>query len=95
MLLSGRLDILGQFVAALETPPSGGERLRLTPRKPDGEVDRIYLEVDATDRIRSIEILDAQGNRSRFDFQDLRENIGLPDGLFHFDVPRGVEVITG
>jgi outer membrane lipoprotein carrier protein len=95
MLLSGRVEILNQFDVGLETVPSGGVRLRLSPRKADGEVDRIYLDVDATDRIRSIEILDPQGNRSRFDFQDLRENVGLPDGLFHFDVPRGVEVITG
>ena len=95
MLLSGRLDIVAQFEVAIEKPATGSERLRLLPRKPDGEVDRIYLETDSSDRIRSIEILDPQGNRSRFDFQDLRENIGLPDRLFHFDIPRGVEVVTG
>lgn len=95
MLLSGRIEILTQFDVGLEVSPGGGPRLRLLPRKPDGEVDRIYLDVDATDRIRTIEILDPQGNRSRFDFQDLRENVGLPDSLFHFDVPRGVEVVTG
>jgi outer membrane lipoprotein carrier protein len=95
MLLSGRVEILNQFDVGLEASPAGGARLRLSPRKPDGEVDRIYLDVDATDRIRTIEILDPQGNRSRFDFQDLRENIGLPDRLFHFEVPRGVEVVTG
>jgi outer membrane lipoprotein carrier protein len=95
MLLSGRVEILNQFDVGLEASPGGGARLRLSPRKPDGEVDRIYLDVDATDRIRTIEILDPQGNRSRFDFQDLRENVGLPDRLFHFEVPRGVEVVTG
>jgi len=95
MLLSGRVEILNQFDVGLEASPGAGARLRLSPRKPDGEVDRIYLDVDATDRIRTIEILDPQGNRSRFDFQDLRENVGLPDRLFHFEVPRGVEVVTG
>jgi outer membrane lipoprotein carrier protein len=95
MLLSGRLDIVGEFEVAMETPATGSARLRLLPRKPDGEVERIYLETDSSDRIRSIEIFDPQGNRSRFDFQDLRENVGLPDHLFHFDVPRGVEVVTG
>jgi outer membrane lipoprotein carrier protein len=95
MLLSGRVEILNQFDVGLEASPGGGSRLRLSPRKPDGEVDRIYLDVDTTDRIRTIEILDPQGNRSRFDFQDLRENVGLPDRLFHFEVPRGVEVVTG
>ena len=95
LLLSGKLDILAQFDVGLETTPAGAPRLRLSPRTPEGEVERIYLEVDATDRIRTIEILDPQGNRSRFDFQDLRENVGLPDRLFHFEVPRGVEVVTG
>ena len=38
---------------------------------------------------------DVQGNRSRFDFDDLRENVGLTDGLFRFEVPQGVEVVTG
>jgi outer membrane lipoprotein-sorting protein len=65
------------------------------PKAPDPELDRVYLEVDPSYRIRSIDILDPQGNRSRFEFQDMRENVGLPDRLFHFEVPQGVEVISG
>jgi outer membrane lipoprotein carrier protein len=93
-LLAGRLDILGQFDVGLENA-AGRERLRLVPKKADGEIDRLYLEADASARITAIEIFDAQGNRSRFDFQDLKENVGLPDKLFHFDIPRGVEVVSG
>jgi len=93
-LLSGRLEILAQFDVGLERT-AGRERLRLSPRKTDPEVDRVYLDVDDGYRIRGIEILDPQGNRSRFEFQDLRENVGLPDRLFRFDVPEGVEVISG
>jgi outer membrane lipoprotein-sorting protein len=51
--------------------------------------------VDAEHRIRRIEVEDAQGTESAFDFDDIRENVGLPDRTFHFEVPRGVEVITG
>ena len=40
-------------------------------------------------------VLDAQGNRSQFAFDDIRENVGLDDRLFRFEVPRGVEVIAG
>jgi outer membrane lipoprotein carrier protein len=93
-LLAGRIAIEEQFQVALETL-AGHERLRLTPRKQDPEMERVYLDVDASDRIRGIEILDPQGNRSRFEFQGLRENIGLPDRLFHFEMPKGVDVITG
>lgn len=93
-LLSGG-EILGEFDAGLETTPTGGARLRLTPRKPDPDLDRVYIEPDATDRIRSIEIVDAQGNHSQFRFDDMRENVGLSDRLFRFEVPKGVEVISG
>jgi outer membrane lipoprotein-sorting protein len=42
-----------------------------------------------------VQIVDAQGNRSRFDFEDMRENVGLKDSLFHFEIPRGVELVSG
>jgi outer membrane lipoprotein-sorting protein len=32
---------------------------------------------------------------SRFDFDDIRENVGLKDRLFRFEIPRGVEVVSG
>jgi outer membrane lipoprotein carrier protein len=95
MLLSGHADIVGTFEVALETGPGGLQRLRLTPRKPEPEVERIYVDVDGADRIRAILVLDAQGNRSQFAFDDIRENVGLDDRLFRFEVPRGVEVIAG
>jgi outer membrane lipoprotein carrier protein len=94
-LLSGRGSLVGEFEPALEAAASGRERLRLTPRKPDADIERVYLEADAAGRIRSIEILDAQGNRSEFAFDDVKENVGLPDKLFRFDVPKGVEVVSG
>lgn len=94
-LLSGNGQMLAQFDAALEAAPSGRTRLRLTPRNPDPDVDRVYIEPDGRDRIQSLEIVDAQGNRSVFRFDDIRENVGLPDRLFRFEVPKGVEVVSG
>jgi outer membrane lipoprotein carrier protein len=95
MLLSGHADIVGTFEVALETAPPGLQRLRLTPRKPEPEIERLYVDVDDGDRIRSILVIDAQGNRSQFAFDAIRENVGLDDRLFRFEVPRGVEVISG
>jgi outer membrane lipoprotein carrier protein len=94
-LLSGRMDLLAQFEPGLETTASGAERLRLLPRKPDPDVSAVYLDVEADGRIRGIEILDTQENRSQFRFEAIRENLGLPDSLFHFEVPAGVEVVSG
>jgi outer membrane lipoprotein carrier protein len=95
MLLSGHADILSTFEVALETGQAGRQRLRLTPRKAEPEIEHLYVDVDEADRIRAILVVDAQGNRSQFVFDDIRENVGLEDRLFRFDVPRGVEVITG
>ena len=95
LLLSGQGDLLSTFDLGLETTASGRPRLRLTPRKPDPEVERVYLEVDDAARILAIEVLDVQGNRSQFRFERLRENVSLPDSLFRFKVPPGVQVIQG
>jgi outer membrane lipoprotein carrier protein len=93
-LLAGQ-GILEQFQVFAEPPLAGRERLRLVPRKPDGEVERIYLDVDAEARVRAIEVWDVQGGHSRFQFEDVKENLGLPDAQFKFEVPRGVEVVAG
>jgi outer membrane lipoprotein carrier protein len=93
-LLAGQ-GILDQFRVFAEPPLPGRERLRLVPRNPDAEVERIFLDVDAEARVRAIEVWDVQGGHSRFQFEDVKENVGVPDGQFRFEVPRGVEVVAG
>jgi outer membrane lipoprotein carrier protein len=96
LLLSGRGELTRDFDVGLEPSPRAGlQRLRLVPRKAQPEIERAYLDVDPAGRILAIEVVDAQGDRSQFEFSDMRENIGLKDELFRFEVPRGVEVVTG
>jgi outer membrane lipoprotein-sorting protein len=38
--------------------------------------------------------IDAQGGRSAFAFSNLKENVGLADNQFVFQMPRNVEVIS-
>jgi outer membrane lipoprotein carrier protein len=96
LLLSGQGAIVDQFEVALEAGAAGvGPSLRLTPRRPDPEIESVRLDLDARERIVGLEVLDVQGNRSRFRFDDLREDLRLPDRLFRFEVPPGVEVVTG
>jgi outer membrane lipoprotein carrier protein len=94
-LLAGGASLLAEFDAGLEQGAAGRPRLRLTPKQPDPDVERVCLEADARDRIQSLEILDTQGNRSRFRFEAIRENVGLSDRLFRFTVPEGVELVSG
>jgi outer membrane lipoprotein carrier protein len=96
LLLSGGGDILSQFAVTEEAAPGAGlRRLRLVPRQPDPEIDHVLLDADGAARIRGITIVDAQGSRSQFTFDGFRENVGLKDSLFRFEVPRGVEVVSG
>jgi outer membrane lipoprotein carrier protein len=95
-LLSGRGGLLDEFAASLEPPPEEGVvRLELVPRHEQADVARAYVDAEPTGRIRSILVQDAQGNRTRFRFDDVRENTGLDDRLFRFQVPKGVEVVHG
>jgi len=95
-LLSGKGGLLDEFEPTLEEPLEEGVlRLKLTPRREQPDVERAFLDVEPSGRIRSILLEDVQGNRTRFRFEGVRENTGLPDRLFRFEVPPGVEVIHG
>ena len=73
----------------------GGQVLKLLPRRPQEDFEEAELEVRPSDgQVRRVSLLDEQGNRTDFFFEDIRENIGLPDYLFRFEVPPGVDVLT-
>jgi outer membrane lipoprotein carrier protein len=95
-LLSGQGGLLEEFQASLDEPLEEGVlRVRLVPRRADAELQRAFVDVEPSGTVRSILIEDLQGNRTRFRFEDVRENTGLPDRLFRFEIPSGVEVIRG
>jgi outer membrane lipoprotein-sorting protein len=69
--------------------------LRLDPRIRQAEYDWLQVTVDRQSlQIRSLTAGDAQGGRSTFVFTNFKENPGLPDKMFEFNIPRGTEVIT-
>ena len=95
-LLFGRGDLLEEFEATMDEPwEEGVLRVRLTPRKDDAELERAYIDVEPDGLVRAILLEDIQGNRTQFRFEELRENTGLSDGLFRFEIPPGVDVIRG
>lgn len=95
-LLFGRGGLLEEFEASLDEPiEEGVERIRLVPRHEDAEIEQAYVDVEPSGLVRSILLEDIQGNRTRFRFEDVQENTGLSDRLFHFEIPSGVEVIRG
>jgi len=95
-LLSGRGGLLDEFDVSLEEPlEEGVVRLKLVPRREQADIARAWVDAEPTGRIRSILIEDPQGNRTRYRFENVRENTGLDDRLFRFEVPKGVEVVRG
>lgn len=93
LLLSGRSDLLTEF--QIFAVPGAANQVRLVPKAAEAEIQEAIIEAEASGRIRRLEILDLQGNRSEYRFEDVKENVGLPDKLFEFQVPKGVEVVTG
>lgn len=95
-LLFGHGGILDEFEAVMDEPwDEGVLRVRLTPRGESAELERAYIDLEPNGLVRSILLEDIQGNRTRFRFENLRENTGVSDDLFQFDIPSGVEVIRG
>jgi outer membrane lipoprotein carrier protein len=97
LFLAGRGDLVRDFRVEEAQPPAGtdGSRaLRLVPRRPEPEYESVVLVVDAsTLQLRQLHVTDAQGGTSMFVFTNLRENTGVPESRFTFQIPRGVDVI--
>jgi outer membrane lipoprotein carrier protein len=93
ILAEGRL--LDHFNCVGEEKDALGRKLILVPKdEKDANVTRIAVVLDPQLRLLALEIQDAEGSTSRLVFDGFKENVGLKDSEFRFDVPRGVEVIS-
>jgi outer membrane lipoprotein carrier protein len=82
-------------VTSSETEPvAGGRVLRLLPLRPQEDFEEAEIEVQpANGQVMRVSLLDQQGNRTEFLFEDIRENRGLSDSLFRFEIPPGVDIL--
>ena len=72
----------------------GGYVLEGTPKEATPAYQKMMLYVDAqTNQVRRALILDAQGNRNRFDFSAPVVNEPVAKGEFDFSPPPGTKVI--
>jgi outer membrane lipoprotein carrier protein len=94
--LTGRGQIVRDFtISFTKNPPMGTYGLRLQPRIQERDYDWLELGVDhQTFQIRSLTAADRQGGQSTFAFSNFKENVGLPDTVFAFKIPRGADVIN-
>ena len=98
LFLTGNGSITRDFTPSFDKvsdAPAGTLQLRLVPKRAEAEYDSLTLVVDAnTLDLRMLIAIDSQGGRSTFSFSNLKENTGLADNQFVFQMPRNVDVIT-
>ena len=98
LFLAGRGNLSTDFTAAyeeLETAAPDTWIIRLTPTGEDVEYSHFVLGIDRRSlSITQLRETDYQGAVSTFTFTVLKENEGLPDSLFTFEIPRGTEIVT-
>ena len=96
--LMGKGQLTKDFTLRLLDPAQmkfeGGYVLEGTPKEATPAYQKMLLYVDAqTNQVRRALILDAQGNRNRFDFSTPIVNQPVPKSEFEFTAPAGTKVI--
>jgi outer membrane lipoprotein carrier protein len=87
-------DFTLRLLDAAQMKFEGGYVLEGTPKEATPAYSKLLLYVDAqTNQVRRVLVLDAQGNRNRFDFETPRVNDTVPKGEFDFVPPPGTKVI--
>ena len=98
LFLTGKGNITRDFTVVFDTvadAPAGAVALKLTPRRREPEYESLTLVVEQKSmRLLMLITVDAQGGRSAFTFSNLKENIGVADNQFVFQMPRNVDVVT-
>jgi outer membrane lipoprotein carrier protein len=96
LFLAGKGDIVRDFTAATAEPSvPGTTALKLTPRREEPQYEYLVVAFDpASFQIRGLTTRDRQGGDSTLIFNNLKENRGISDKEFAFQIPRGVDVIS-
>jgi len=72
----------------------GGQVLVGSPKTPSPAYQKVLFYVDsATSQVRRVLIVDGQGNRNRFDFDNPKVNEAIPADRFKFVPPPGTSVV--
>ena len=95
-LLGGSASLEDEFRAEAQRSSGDGRLwiLSLSPRAADFPYDAVTVEALQDGWIQSIRLLDPLGNRIEYQFDRIRSEKNLPEKLFRFDIPRGVEIQT-
>lgn len=91
-LLGGDVDVDAHYVVIESGEVDGVRWLDLTPRDIESQYETVRLGFREGE-LAGMELFDNLGQKTRIEFQDVRRNPPLEDGLFEFSPPAGVDVI--
>ncbi|VAX09016.1 Outer membrane lipoprotein carrier protein LolA [hydrothermal vent metagenome] len=89
-LLSGTAPVEESFEVIDIGESQGMEWVELIPRDKESQFIRILLAFMGKE-LRRMEMADQFGQITRFQFTDIQRNLELPDKLFEFEMPEGVD----
>ncbi|MDB4934768.1 MAG: Outer rane lipoprotein carrier protein LolA [Labilithrix sp.] len=73
---------------------AGGQVLVGTPKQPSPAYQKVLFYIDGpTSQVRRVLIVDGQGNRNRFDFENPKVNETIAPDRFKFVPPPGTQVV--
>lgn len=73
---------------------TGGQVLVGSPKTPSPAYQKVLFYIDTpTSQVRRVLIVDGQGNRNRFDFENPKVNEPIPADRFKFVPPPGTSVV--
>jgi outer membrane lipoprotein carrier protein len=92
--LLGEGRILESFRVSAETCAGESVELALVPRA-ESTYERLVLQVRTdSGAVQGTEVFDLFGNRTRVRFEQVETNREPPEGLFRFEAPEGVRVLS-
>ena len=97
--LSGMGDLKRDFDIELAENPSQNKKkgflLKLIPKEQQPNINELFLLVDkSTFHVKETYFYDFYENLIRIKFKNSAINKGLPDSLFVFTIPEGVEIVS-
>ena len=92
MLLAGQARVSDGFRVGDGGQADGLLWSVLTPKNNDTDFKEIRMGFIADGLVR-LEFLDKLGSRTRLELKNMQRNVSLPDSLFTFTAPAGVDVI--
>ncbi len=94
LFLSGKGEIAKEFRVTKISRAEGILSVFLIPKKNDQDLKQLTLLTnDKNYQIIGSKVYDRLGNRTEVLFSNIETNVPLPDSLFEFKIPEGVELL--